>query len=88
MKYLFIIPIVLFLMMSEVSAQCAMCRATVESNVSSQNGAGKGLNTGILYLMTIPYILIGSLGYFWYVSSRKETNKQNRIFQVLRRKLT
>jgi len=80
--------ILLFLFSIDLSAQCAMCRATVESNVSTGQGVGKGLNTGILYLMVIPYILIGALGYFWYVSSKKETEKQNRIFQILKRKLT
>jgi hypothetical protein len=72
---------------NDISAQCAMCRATVESNVNEKHGQGQGLNTGILYLMTIPYILIGALGYLWYKSSRKETEKHNRIFDILKRKL-
>jgi amino acid transporter len=41
------------------SAQCAMCRATAES--ASQNSGGsiaEGLNSGIVYLMLIPYILL------------------------------
>ncbi|MFM7619591.1 MAG: hypothetical protein ACKO5Y_07105 [Bacteroidota bacterium] len=41
------------------SAQCAMCRATAES--ASQNSGGniaEGLNSGIIYLMLIPYILL------------------------------
>jgi len=59
---------------TEVQAQCAMCRASVES--ASSNGdeklanLGKGLNKGILYLMAIPYILAGTVGFFWYRSSR------------------
>lgn len=94
MKASFVIKCILvvtmfFIFLSvDVQAQCAMCRATVESNVKAQNGVGKGLNTGILYLMTIPYILIGIVGYLWYRSSRKETEKHNRIFNVLKRKLT
>lgn len=88
MKYIVILFLVFLMQTAQVSAQCAMCRATVESNVANQNGAGKGLNTGILYLMTIPYILIGTLAYLWYNSSRKETERQNKIFEVLRRKLT
>jgi amino acid transporter len=41
------------------SAQCAMCRATAES--ASQNSGGsiaEGLNSGIVYLMLIPYVLL------------------------------
>lgn len=53
-------------------AQCAMCRATVESNSKTQDQSiGKGLNTGIIYLMTIPYIAIGVVGYLWYRNSKK-----------------
>ncbi len=41
-----------------------MCRAVLESE-EGQNTA-KGINNGIVYLMAIPYILIGGLGYFIY----------------------
>ena len=68
-------------------AQCAMCRATVESSTKSPKGQGKGLNNGILYLMVIPYIMAGGIGYFWYKHSRKETDKQNKIEDILKRKL-
>ncbi|QCX01191.1 hypothetical protein FGM00_14120 [Aggregatimonas sangjinii] len=46
------------------AAQCAMCRAVLESegNVS----AAEGINNGIVYLMAIPYILVGVLFYFVY----------------------
>jgi hypothetical protein len=56
-----------------VSAQCAMCKATMESNAKSDKSKiGAGLNTGILYLMTIPYIIFCVIGYMWYKNSRKQ----------------
>ena len=60
-------------------SQCAMCRATVESNVGTgstepESDVGSGLNTGILYLMIIPYILVGTVGLLWYKSSRKKNS--------------
>ncbi|EIM76624.1 hypothetical protein A3SI_09173 [Nitritalea halalkaliphila LW7] len=43
-------------------AQCAMCRATVENNVSNgDTSVGAGLNAGILYLFSMPYLIAGSL---------------------------
>jgi hypothetical protein len=48
-------------------AQCAMCRATAESATDNvDKGIGEGLNTGIVYLMGIPYLLltIGALVFF------------------------
>ncbi|WP_114783372.1 hypothetical protein [Botryobacter ruber] len=61
---------------TDAFSQCAMCRATVESNVGTgskepESDVGAGLNKGILYLMAIPYILIGTVGFFWYRNSRK-----------------
>ncbi|WP_241738981.1 hypothetical protein [Pontibacter beigongshangensis] len=64
-------------MSTTVNGQCAMCRATVESNVGTgssepESDVGSGLNTGILYLMAIPYLLVGTIGFLWYKSSRKK----------------
>ncbi len=47
-----------------VEAQCAMCRAVLES--SGDTSAAEGINNGIVYLMAIPYILIGALFFFIY----------------------
>lgn len=55
----------------EAAAQCAMCRSTLENNFSNgQAGIAAGINTGILYLLCIPYLAVGILGYLWYKSSR------------------
>lgn len=48
----------------KTSAQCAMCRAVLESE--GNQTAAEGINDGIVYLMAIPYLLIGGLGYFIY----------------------
>ncbi len=45
-------------------AQCAMCRAVLESEEG--NATAAGINNGIVYLMAIPYILIGVLFYVVY----------------------
>jgi hypothetical protein len=69
--------LVLLLVLSGVDAQaqCAMCRSSVESNHADHNRLsrfGNGLNKGILYLMAIPYILGGTVGFLWYRSTRKK----------------
>lgn len=57
------------------SAQCAMCRIQLENNVSNGNpGIAAGINTGILYLLSMPYLSILVIGYFWYKSSKKNGN--------------
>ncbi len=57
---------------NEVLAQCAMCRATLENNVSSgDTSVATGLNFGILYLFVVPYLLFMVLAYSWYKKSRQ-----------------
>ncbi|MBT8305142.1 MAG: hypothetical protein KJP09_11780 [Bacteroidia bacterium] len=62
-RYALLLIILLFTVITAES-QCAMCRAVLESE-EGQNTA-KGVNDGIIYLMLIPYILVGGLGYFIY----------------------
>ena len=45
-------------------AQCAMCRAALESEEGGVKA--EAVNDGIVYLMAIPYILVGVLGYVIY----------------------
>ncbi len=53
-----------FLFPFSVNAQCAMCRAAIESEGSS--GKAEAINDGIVYLMVIPYLLIGAIAYAIY----------------------
>ncbi|CAI8346440.1 MAG: Uncharacterised protein [Polaribacter sp. SA4-10] len=64
--------IFLFVFTSIVSnAQCAMCKAVVESGDISM---AEGVNNGITYLMVFPYLLIGGLFYTLY---RYKKNAKN-----------
>lgn len=57
-------------------AQCAMCRATLENNVSNGNiGIAAGINFGILYLFVAPYFAVTVIGYLWYRTSKTNERK-------------
>lgn len=72
LKVLIVLGFVL-LMSTQSWAQCAMCRATVDSNLSEGRGViGTGINFGILYLLLTPYILVGTLVFLWYRNGKKE----------------
>jgi len=58
------LTIVFMLQYASINAQCAMCRAVLESEVGQSTA--KGVNNGIVYLMIIPYVLIGGLAFFLY----------------------
>lgn len=55
-----------------VEAQCPMCRMSAESNLKNGGTHGKGLNAGILFLLSMPYIMVGTIGYVWYRNRKKE----------------
>ena len=56
-KVLLGVILLLFISSDVVYGQCSMCRAVLQS----ENGqaTAKGINNGILYLMAIPYLLVG-----------------------------
>ncbi|WP_026707583.1 hypothetical protein [Flavobacterium frigidarium] len=51
-------------------AQCAMCRAALGGE--SNNAQAQAVNDGIVYLMAIPYVLVGIIGYAVYRLYRKK----------------
>ena len=61
---------VLFLTI-DVNAQCAMCKAVVETNLESGDTKGMGLNNGILYLMAIPYIAAIVFAVLYYNQNKR-----------------
>lgn len=48
------------------SAQCAMCTINAEQGTKNGNTQAKGINSGVMYLMAIPYLLIAGMGVLWY----------------------
>lgn len=64
MKSRIIFLIVALISFLNTNAQCAMCRAVLETEEGQS--VAKGINNGIIYLMILPYILVGGVGYFVY----------------------
>ena len=71
MKTKYIILILLLLSVVSLEAQCAMCRAVLESD--SDPSQAKGVNNGIIYLMAFPYILVAFIGIYIYRTYNKKT---------------
>ena len=68
-----LLGIMLFLS-SSANSQCAMCRVVAESSQDAGGTIANGLNTGILYLMIFPYILIFIGLISMYFQKAKEYN--------------
>ena len=59
---LLIVLLVMAMVIGGVDAQCVMCKAVAEDS-AAEGTVGRGINQGILYIMAVPYILLGTIGY-------------------------
>ena len=55
-------------------AQCAMCRASLESEGNTMKA--EAVNDGIVYLMVIPYVLVGIVGVVVYRMYAKKKQQE------------
>jgi hypothetical protein len=55
-----------------------MCKTSVESDLNGGGSIANGLNTGILYLMAIPYIVMMIGGYFFF---RKQIDAKVKVLK-------
>ena len=51
-----------------VTAQCSVCTKTA---LQMGEKPAKGLNTGILYLMLAPFLIVGVIGYRWWKNNKR-----------------
>jgi len=73
MKYKIIFFLFFSLIFFNGNAQCAMCRAVLESEESQS--MAEGVNDGIQFLMVFPYLLVGGVAFliYWkFLRSKKE----------------
>lgn len=61
-----------FIVVPKVNAQCAMCSINAEQGVKNGNTVSAGLNTGVLYLLSVPYLMAIIVGVVWYKKYRKK----------------
>lgn len=74
MKKYFLILLLVVLLPLAGEAQCAMCKAVVESGSNGGSSVADGLNGGIVYLMAFPYIILGAVGFAIYRQKKQRTS--------------
>lgn len=69
------LALMLFILPLLTNAQCAMCRAVLES--SGNSAQAEGINKGIMYLVMWPYLCIAGVGImvWWTMKKQKERKK-------------
>ncbi len=64
---LFVIGTLVFINCNFAEAQCSICSKSVQQ---MGDKPAKGFNAGIIYIMLIPYVAIGVVGYKWWKGNR------------------
>jgi hypothetical protein len=72
-----ILVLLTVLFVPEVEAQCPMCRMSAESNMENGGTAGAGLNNGILYMLALPYLIVGTIAFLWWRNRRKNNEPED-----------
>ena len=62
------ISLLLILLYSPAGAQCSVCTKTAQQ---LGDKPAMGLNQGILYLMWMPFAIVGFIAYRWWRSQKK-----------------
>lgn len=70
--YACLLPFAFCLISISANAQCAMCRAALAGEDNKLKA--QAVNDGIVYLMVIPYILVGAIGYGVFRMYAKKKN--------------
>lgn len=65
----------------DATAQCPMCKMSAESNLKNGGTAGRGLNAGILYMLALPYALVGTIGFVWWRNHRRKEEDVDEIME-------
>lgn len=66
-----LITILITFVDGDLLSQCPMCKMSAEQNLKDGGTAAKGLNKGILYMLTLPYLLVFGLGFLWFKNRKK-----------------
>jgi hypothetical protein len=70
LPFLLVIALLTAINISSFS-QCAMCAGQVETAHGAGSSVAEGVNKGVLYIFMMPYLVLGTLGYFWWRSRKK-----------------
>jgi hypothetical protein len=63
-RFKYVVVLLIFLVGFSSSAQCAMCRAVLESEEGGTKA--EAINDGIVYLMIFPYVMVAIVFYVVY----------------------
>src|SRR5262245_42777128 len=71
-----IAPLALVAVLVTVVAACPTCKDGLDQNDPQHQAVAAGFYYSILFMLSMPYMILGSLGYLAYVSIRRAKAQQ------------
>ncbi len=67
-RYILLIMTLILVSTLDAAAQCAVCTKTAQQLGEKP---AQGMNSAIIYLMLMPFAIVGFIGYRWWKSNKK-----------------
>lgn len=74
---LLVLLVIFFISPVLADAQCAMCNATASTSTEGKKESALALNSGILFLMAIPYVFLTAIVVIWLRFRKQKRTEQN-----------
>jgi len=74
-----ILPIVLVAVLAAVAVACPTCKEGLDASDPQHQSRAAGFYYSILFMVSMPYLLLGSLGCLAYVSIRRAKEQQDAV---------
>ncbi|MBX7225426.1 MAG: hypothetical protein K1X55_05305 [Chitinophagales bacterium] len=77
MKRILVLIAILLMNVSVILAQCPMCAMSAEQSPYKQ-----GINTGIVYLLCFPFVLMGGILIYWRFNKDKFNSTEKNSIDI------
>ena len=72
-SFILLVGFCLLMLSPSVNAQCSLCTKTAQQMGEKP---AQGLNSGILYLMIMPFAIVGFIGVRWWKNNKEVEEQQ------------
>ena len=73
LPFLLVLVLVAVAFLSGSAQGCSMCSGVTETSTQAGASAAAGINKGVMYIFMMPYLIIGTIWFFWWRAKKKAT---------------
>lgn len=73
LPFLLVAVLAVVVSFSATAQGCSMCAGVTETSTQAGASAAAGINKGVMYIFMMPYLIIGTIWFFWWRAKKKAT---------------